>query len=300
MSASKNIQSANLTGLTVLLESYSKSQLLAIIAEMIEYEPIDYQEMFNNELIAFITENYNYAIVAEVYKDEDEFVDWCFKIALEVKALEMSERFNKQQRANGIDADGHVNPTMYYCCLVYAISYFVKDFKLLDDIDRFVGTSTGYVETDKLTTIANQFNLAFRVRIIPKGRDKIEYMNKANNGWYGNPQTAKYCIELGQLDEHYVPWIEDIGITEYFLEHYHDVVSYAKSHSWSENKMFHTYKKNNNSFIADEKRKGMNVIRFMNKLIELGMSVPLKRNDKDVMAFMDFQDFKYHANHPRG
>ena len=62
--------------------------------------------------------------------------------------------------------------------------------------------------------------------------------------------------------------------------------------------MFHTYKKVKNSFAADEKRKGMNIIRFMKKLIELGMSVPLKRNDKDVIAYMDFQDFKYHDDHP--
>ena len=50
---------------------------------------------------------------------------------------------------------------MYYCCLVYAISQFVKDFTLLDNIDRFVGSSTGYVETDKLTTIANTFKFSF-------------------------------------------------------------------------------------------------------------------------------------------
>ena len=59
----------------ILLESCSKSQLLAIIGEMIEFEPIDYQEMSKEEMMTFITENYNYAIVAEVYKDEDEFVD---------------------------------------------------------------------------------------------------------------------------------------------------------------------------------------------------------------------------------
>ena len=236
----------------------------------------------------------------DVYKDEDEFVDWCFKIGLKVKALEMSERFNKHQKANGKDANGHIKPMMYYCCLVYSISHFVKDFTLLDSIDRFVGSSTGFVGTDKLTTIANTFDLAFRIRIIPKGRDKIEFMNKTNKGWYGNPQTAKYCIELGQIGEHYVPWIEDIGITEYFLEHYHDAVNYGKSHGWSENKMLHTYKKIKNCFAADEKRKGMNIIRFMNKIVELVMTEPMKRNDKDVMAFMDFQDFKYHANHPRG
>ena len=62
---------------------------------MIEYDPYAYQEMSNSELIAFITENYNYAIAAEVYNNEDELVYWCFQTVLEVKALEMSERFNK-------------------------------------------------------------------------------------------------------------------------------------------------------------------------------------------------------------
>ena len=105
--AGKGIQSNNLTDLATLLESCSKSQLLAIIAEMIEYEPIDYQEMSNNELIQFIVREAANAVSCSVYKDEDEFVDWCFKIALEVKALVMSERFNKQQRANDIDASGY-------------------------------------------------------------------------------------------------------------------------------------------------------------------------------------------------
>ena len=50
--------------LAILLESCSQDQLLAIIAEMIESEPIDYQEMSKEEMIAFITENYNYALNA--------------------------------------------------------------------------------------------------------------------------------------------------------------------------------------------------------------------------------------------
>ena len=63
--------------------------------------------------------------------------------------------------------------------------------------------------------------------------------------------------------------------------------------------MFHTYKQNKSSSIADEKRKDMNIIRFMNKLVELGISAPLKRDDKNVITFMDFQDFKYHKLHPQ-
>ena len=182
--------------LSVLLQSCSKDQLLAIITEMIESEPIDYQEMSKEEMIAFITENYNYALNAELYQDEDEFVNWCFNIALEYKALEMSEKFNNYQRTNYKDAEGHCKPMMYYCCLVYAISHFVKDFRILDDIDGFISSCTGYVSTDQLTTIANRFNLAIRVRRIPDRRNMIEYLNKANNGWYGNPKTAKYCVEL--------------------------------------------------------------------------------------------------------
>ena len=36
-----------------------KDQLLAVITEMIESEPIDYQEMSKEETISFITENYD-------------------------------------------------------------------------------------------------------------------------------------------------------------------------------------------------------------------------------------------------
>ena len=164
--------------------------------------------MSKPELITCIIENYNITLSCGVYQDEDEFVNWCFKIGLEYKALEMSEKINSK---------GHINPPMYYCCLVYSISHFVNDFTLLDNIDKMVVDSTSFVGTDMLTTIANIFDLAIIVRRIPEGRDIIEFMNKANKGWYGNPKTAKYCIELGLVDEHYVPWIEDIGITEYFL-----------------------------------------------------------------------------------
>ena len=285
--------------LSILLQSCSNSQLLEIIAEMIESDPIDYLEMSKEEMIAFIKENYNYALNAELYQNEDEFVKWRFDIALKVKALEMSERFNKQQRANDKGAEGHCKGMLYYCCLVYAISYFVKDFRILDEIDGFISSYTGYVSADQLTTIANRFNLAIRVRRIPDGRDMIEYMNKSNNGWYGNPKTAKYCIEIAQSDEHYVPWIEDMGITEYYLDHMKEVDKYAESHGWSDNKKYHTCNKNKNSFIANEKRKGMNSLRFMKKIVDLGIVEPLTRDDNDVISYMDFQDFKYHQVHPR-
>ena len=51
--------------------------------------------------------NYSYALTAGVYKDDNEFVNWCFDIRLKHRALEMSERFNKQQKANSKDAEGH-------------------------------------------------------------------------------------------------------------------------------------------------------------------------------------------------
>ena len=47
----------------------------------------------------------------------------------------------------------------------------------------------------------------------------IEYMNKTNNGWIGNHQTAKYRVEIAQTGEHYIPWIENVCITEYYLEY---------------------------------------------------------------------------------
>ena len=65
-----------LTNLDTLLQSCSNRQLLAIIAEMIEYDPYAYQEMSKEELIAFIKENYNYVLTAEfLYQDDDEFID---------------------------------------------------------------------------------------------------------------------------------------------------------------------------------------------------------------------------------
>ena len=116
-------QNCNLTDLNTLLELCSNGQLLAIIEERIESDPIDYQEMSKEELIAFIKENYNYAIIADVYKDEDEFIDWCFNIALKHKTLEMSERFNKQQIANNKDADGYLQA--YDVLLLFSLCYII-------------------------------------------------------------------------------------------------------------------------------------------------------------------------------
>ena len=54
MNSEATQQQQNKTCLQILLESCSKSQLLAIIAEMIEFEPVDYMNMSKEELTALI------------------------------------------------------------------------------------------------------------------------------------------------------------------------------------------------------------------------------------------------------
>ena len=126
-----------------------------------------------------------------------------------------------------------------------------------------------------------------------------ELGNKENKGWYGNPDKAIYKFELAAIDNHLIPWIEDTGITEYYINNIKAIDEYAEAHDWSDNKKTHTYKKVKNCYIADEKKKGLNSIRFIEALHKAGAFTPLYRNDKDVELCQEFWDLKFHRIHPR-
>ena len=116
------------------------------------------------------------------------------------------------------------------------MSYTYKDLKLLDDVDRFIVSPHGYINSYQLTTIADKYNLVFRLRTINVKTNMIELGNKENKGWYGNPDKAKYKFEIAVIDNHLIQWIEYTGITEYYIKNHEDIDKYAKVHNWSDNK----------------------------------------------------------------
>ena len=111
-----------------------------------------------------------------------------------------------------------------------------------------------------------------------------ELGNKQNNGWYGRSDKAKYKFEIAAIDNHYIPWIEDAGITEYYIKNWQDIDKYAEAHNLSDNnkRKMHTYRKIKNNYISDEKKKGLNSLRLIEAMDKAGAFIPLYRNDKDV------------------
>ena len=234
----------------------------------------------------FIMENLIIGINCQLYEESTDkgAIDWAFyKIP--------------KYRANRISPG--TKGWLYYNCVVNAMSYTCKNLNLLDDIDHFIASPEGYVGSDQLTTIANKFNLAFRLRAINEKTNMIELGNKENKGWYGNPDKAIYKFEIARIENHYIPWIEDTGITEYYIKNREDIDKYAEAHNWSDNKKTHTYKKIKNNYIADEKKKGLNCLRLLEAMNKAGAFTLLMRNDQDYYLYREFWSRKFHGVHPR-
>ena len=250
------------------INNLSESDKLGVIASIIEDNPSDYKEMSPQDKTDFIIDSLIMGINCELYEDNTDkgAIDWAFSRILKYRAIKIMPG---------------AKWWLYYCCLVHSMSYTCKDLNLLDDVDLFIGAQMGYIDSYHLTATANNFNIAFRIRMINEKTNMIEFGNKENKGWYGNPDKAKYKFEIGGIDNHYIPWIEDTGITEYYIKNREAIDEYAEAHNWSDNKKTHTYKKIKNYYIADEKKKGLNSIRLIEALNKVGAFAPIIRNDKD-------------------
>ena len=261
------------------LNSLSESDICNL-AEAIVGD-IDYSQQKTNDTIKFIYENLLIGINCQTFGDNNTdkvVIDWCFTEILKARTRKIKSGMKWWN---------------YYPCLIQAMSDTCKDLNLLDNIDRFLRiSSSDYVDTYHLSEITDHFNIAFKVRQIDN-RNMIEFKNKANNGWYGNPDKADYKFELGIIENHFIPWVEDTGITEYYLRNRKDINKYADAHNWSDNKRTHTYKKVKNCYKADEKKKGINSLRLITLLKELDAFDPLHRSDKDYIKFMEFKEAKH-------
>ena len=256
-----------------------KCRDIRYLAEAID-EDIDYSLEKIDDTINFIFENLLIGINCQTFEDNTDkgVIGWCFDEIVKMRTRKIKTGMKWWN---------------YWPCLISAMSYTCKDLNLLDNIDRFIRvTSSDYVDTYHLTDMADYFNIAFKVRQIDN-RNMVEVKNKANNGWYGNPDKAKYKFELGIIENHIIPWVEDTGITEYYLRNHKDINKYADAHNWSDNKRTHTYKKVKNCYKADEKKKGINSLRLITLLKELKAFTPLCRADSDYIKFIEFKDAKF-------
>ena len=240
--ASQTIATRDHKELYDYINNLSESDKLGVIASIIEDNPSDYKEMTPQEKSDFIIDNLIMGINCELYEENTDkgAIDWAFSRII-------------KYRANKILPGAKW--WLYYCCLVHSMSYTCKDLNLLDDIDLYISNPSGYVSSDQLRFIAEKFNVAFRLRAINEKTNKIELGNKENKGWYGNPDKAKYKFEIGRIDNHYIPWIEDTGITEYYINNIKAIDEYAEAHNWSDNKKTHTYKKVKNCYINERHKK---------------------------------------------
>ena len=169
-------------------------------------------------------------------------------------------------------------------CFIYAIAPQIKNFDLLNQL-RFELRNVEYVGSATVSMLCKSYDLAIRTRIINQTTNMIEFSNKENDGWYGDPKTAKIKCETCYADNHMMIWMEDIRITSFYMEHMEEVDKYAEKHNWTDKKKYHAIKIKNGKVEADEKAKGMNILRFLEKLKEKEFVKLLLRGDEDVIRF---------------
>ena len=181
---------------------------------------------------------------------------------------------------------------LYDNCFIQAIAPQIKNFELLDKL-RYELRYTQYVNSTTVSRLCEVYNLAIRTRIINQTTNMIEFSNKENDGWYGDPNTAKIKCETCYVDNHMMIWMEDVGITSFYMDHMEEVDKYAEKHNWTDKKKYHAIKIRNGRVEADEKAKGMNTLRFLEKLKEKELLKPLIRGDEDVLQFVNAQNEIY-------
>ena len=168
------------------INKLTETDKLSVIAVIIEDEPYEYIEMSEQDKANFIIESLIMGINCGLYKDNTDkgAIDCAFTRILKIRAENIMPGAKWWQ---------------YYMCLIHAMSYTCKDIKLLDDIDDFIVSPSGYISIDQLRLIADKFKVAFRLRAINDKTNMIELGNKQNKGWYGNPNDAKYKFEIARI-----------------------------------------------------------------------------------------------------
>ena len=125
--------------INILFESHK----LGVITGIIEDVPYEYKEMSKQEKTKFIIYSLIMGINCELYKDNNDkwAIDWVF-----YKIIKYRDK-NIMPCAKGL---------LYYCCLINAMSYTCKDLNLLDDVDLFISSHSGYVVLNAFNTSGQQ------------------------------------------------------------------------------------------------------------------------------------------------
>ena len=262
------------------LDSLSRYDLVIVwgfITDNEFYDDESTKEINENELKEEIYEQIDIAkkMNIEQFQTDEKTIDWIWK--------KLYKRVSKYS-VSRLHCKG-LKWWLYDSCFVYAIAPQIKNFELLDKL-RFDTRWSEYISSNNMSVLCKTYDLAIRCRLINQTTNKIEYMNKENDGWYGNPEKAKIKCETCWDSDHMMLWEEDIGITSFYFDHMDEVDKYAEKHNWTDNKKYHAIKINKNKVISDEKAKGMNTLRFLEKLKEMELTKPLMRNESDVEKFI--------------
>ena len=265
----------------------------------------DFLSNFYNSMIdlillwGYITDNENFDDPKEIKKTEKELKEEILEQIELAKKMNIEDfqtdekviawMWNKLYKRDCQDSISHLHFNglqwwLYDNCLVYALAPQIRDFKLLDRI-RYDLRNVEFVTPFAIRIICEDHELAIRSRLINKTTNMIEYMNKENDGWYGDPKKAKIKCEICWYEDHAMKWDEDVGVTSFYLDHLDEVEKYAEKHNWSDNKKFHAIKIIKKNVIADENAKGMNTLRFIDKLNKNKFLKPLLREDYDYEMF---------------
>ena len=169
------------TKLNQFLQSLSQQQLTVLMAAMME-DDVNSPYVQQNANLECLTSNFDVSLTAGVFQDAVHAIEWCFDQLLADKAYRATQELITKQPRERTECSSlkrgevynkvSIQPYLYYSCLVYSLSYFIKDFNILDELERFIGSVKGYVPSDKLTTISFVLELYRVLRIIDTSYSK--------------------------------------------------------------------------------------------------------------------------------
>ena len=165
-------------------------------------------------------------------------------------------------------------------CLVYAIrQHGIFAENILDEINRkLIGSK--YIGSDKLTEIANIFNIRFVLRSVDNERGKVEKGNKSNEGAYGR-KDALYTIYIARYEQHYFIF-KEVPVSSFVVKNWKAVKEWAVRTGRSFDQACLAVERRGSNFKINTKKAHMTTLDLVRELMAAGAFTPLMRNDHDV------------------
>ena len=138
------------------------------------------------------------------------------------------------------------------------------------------------IERTMLTTIGNEFNLAFHVRIVDSNGE-IKVANKNDNGWYGNKAGQKIML-AEYLDHFFID--EPTKICLYSVKHWADICEEAdhKPLSWR----LQVFAQQNGVYKSTASRAKATSLEVIRELDRVGAFESINANSDDVQKAQIF------------